>query len=89
MPSSNNPYDLINALESKYNELSSDSGSVMASSYNRGEPFDSVDQMEDIILETLGAETFLDALIKALDYDTKRDMYEYIMRCYEIPFDEE
>lgn len=43
-----------------------------------------VDAKEQAILDALGAEGAFDALSKALSYDTKEEMYDYIMRCYEI-----
>lgn len=46
--------------------------------------FEKVDAMEELIIENLGAEGALFAIIKALDYDIKEDIYNYIIRCYEI-----
>ena len=43
--------------------------------------FEKVDAMENLIIENLGNEGALFAIIKALDYDTKKDIYEYIIRC--------
>lgn len=49
--------------------------------------FEKVDAMENLIIENLGAECALDAIIRALDYDIKEDIYDYIIRCYEIEVD--
>ena len=49
--------------------------------------FENVDTMEELIIENLGAEGALFEIIKALDYDTKEDIYEYIIRCHGIEID--
>lgn len=49
--------------------------------------FEKVDTMENLIIENLGAEGALDAIIRALDYDTKEDIYDYIIRCHDIDVD--
>ena len=49
--------------------------------------FEKIDNMEDLIIENLGAEGALSAIIKALDYDTKEDIYDYIIRCNDIEID--
>ena len=49
--------------------------------------FEKVDTMEELIIENLGAEGALFAIIKALDYDTKEDIYDYIMRCHDLEID--
>ena len=46
-----------------------------------------VDTMEELIIENLGAEGALFAIIKALSYDTKEDIYDYIMRCHDLEID--
>lgn len=43
-----------------------------------------VDAMEQAIIEALGAEGALDAITRALSYDTKEDIYSYIIRCHDI-----
>lgn len=43
-----------------------------------------VDRMEEAIIEALGVEGALDAITRALSYDTKEDIYSYIMRCHDI-----
>lgn len=43
-----------------------------------------VDKMEQAIIDALGAEGALDAITRALDYDTKADIYSYIIRCHDI-----
>lgn len=43
-----------------------------------------VDKMEQAIIDALGAERALDAITRALDYDTKADIYSYIIRCHDI-----
>ena len=45
---------------------------------------ETVDKMEESIIEALGYEQAFEALSKALSYDTKEDMYKYIMRMHEI-----
>lgn len=49
--------------------------------------FEKVDTMEELIIENLGAEDALFSIIKALDYDTKADIYDYIIRCHNIEID--
>ena len=49
--------------------------------------FEKVDAMENLIIENLGAEGALFAIIKALGYDIKKDIYEYIIRCYDLEID--
>ena len=49
--------------------------------------FEKVDNMENLIIENLGVEDALYSIIKALDYDTKEDIYDYIIRCYDIEID--
>lgn len=82
MPRSNNPQDLIDALENRYEELTA-CDNITASEYI-DDQFSYVDNMEDLIIEELGIEGFVEALTKALDYDTKEEMYEYIIRVYDI-----
>ena len=43
-----------------------------------------VDKMEEFILERVGTEEFFEALTRALSYDVKNEMYEYIMREYDL-----
>ena len=49
---------------------------------------EAVDKMEEAIIEALGVEGALDAITRALSYDTKEDIYAYIMRCHAIESDE-
>lgn len=51
--------------------------------------FERVDAMEEAIIEQLGEEGALLAIIKALDTDTKEDIYKYIVRCYEVEVNED
>ena len=44
---------------------------------------------EDIIIDALGYEGAFNAVSKALDTDTKNDIYDYIIRVYELDTDEE
>lgn len=48
-----------------------------------------VDMWEEKLIEGMGVESFLDALVRALSYDTKEEMYEYIGRQYDVELDEE
>lgn len=48
-----------------------------------------VQEMEDLIINTLGTEEALNAITKALDVDTKNDIYEYIIRVYDLSNDED
>ena len=48
-----------------------------------------VDMWEEKLMEGLGAESFLDALVRALNYDVKEDVFEYIGRHYDVELDEE
>ena len=51
--------------------------------------FARINRKEEAIIEALGFEGALEAISKALSYDTKDDIYEYIIRCYEVEFEEE
>ena len=46
----------------------------------------STDAMEEEIKEALGTEEMLEAVLRALDYDTKIDVYDYIKRMYDLDF---
>ena len=48
-----------------------------------------VNAMEDKIIEALGYEEAFLSVSKALDVDTKNDVYKYIMRNWDIPMDDE
>jgi len=92
----NNIGAFLDDLEERMDELQSEglaaSTSIKSSeaiTASRGEPFDTVDAMEEAILNELGAEEFLDALTVALSYDTKAEVYKYIIRMYEVPFGDE
>ncbi len=43
-----------------------------------------VQEMEDLIIDTLGVEEALNTITKALDVDTKNDIYKYIIRVYDL-----
>lgn len=43
-----------------------------------------VDVMEQNIIDQMGAEAALQAIVRALSYDTKENVYSYICREYEI-----
>ena len=45
-----------------------------------------IDTLGEEIKEALGAEKMLDEVLKALDYDTKIDVYDYIKRMYDLDF---
>ena len=45
-----------------------------------------IDTIGEEIKEALGAEKMLDEVLKALDYDTKIDVYDYIKRMYDLDF---
>lgn len=51
--------------------------------------FARINRKEELIIEALGFEGAFDAVVKALSYDTKEDVYDYILRCYEIEDDTE
>lgn len=46
-----------------------------------------VDNSEEVLKEYLGAEGLLEAITRALSYDTKEDIYDYISRMYDIDID--
>lgn len=46
------------------------------------------DEMFDVLLETLGAEDFLNELIKALSGDEQRENFEFIARMQGIELDD-
>lgn len=48
----------------------------------------STDEMFDVLLETLGAEDFLNELVKALSSDEQRENFEFIARMYDIELDD-
>ena len=43
-----------------------------------------VDAIEERMIDYLGTEEMLLSIIKALDYDTKEDIYKYICQCHDI-----
>ena len=47
-----------------------------------------VDAIEERMIDYLGTEEMLLSIIKALDYDTKEDIYDYICRCYDIDIED-
>lgn len=51
-------------------------------------PMHLIDRLEQMILEKLGETAFIDAIQRALDYETKQDIYEYIARCYDLEVEE-
>lgn len=48
-------------------------------------PYEFIDEQQEILTEYLGTENFLDALCRAMSYDTREDLFRYICRCYEVP----
>ena len=48
-----------------------------------------IDDIEEKIKDALGTEEMLEAICKALDYDTKADIYHYIWRMYGLDEEEE
>lgn len=49
---------------------------------------DEVNDMEDLIIESMGYEGYYEAVSRALNYDTKADIYDYIIRVYELNVEE-
>lgn len=49
-----------------------------------GDDMKNLEALENLLLETLGAETMLLNVIKALDVDTKADIYEYISSMFDL-----
>ena len=47
-----------------------------------------VDAIEERMIDYLGTEEMLLSMIKALDYDTKEDIYDYICRCHDIDIED-
>lgn len=47
-----------------------------------------IDEIEMVLEETLGKEKMLNSIERALDYDTKQDIYLFIARMYEIEIGE-
>ena len=47
-----------------------------------------VDAIEERMIDYLGTEEMLLSMIKALDYDTKEDIYEYICQCHDIDIED-
>ena len=45
---------------------------------------ETVDRMEQIIIDALGEAGALDAITRALSYDVKEDIYSYIIRCHDL-----
>ena len=50
--------------------------------------FKEIDEMEERIIDALGESGALDAITAALDYDIKEDIYDYIIRNYELEDEE-
>ncbi len=57
--------------------------------YTPTHDMEEIDRLEDLILNSLGAEEAYNALCRALDYDTKREMFDYIIRMYDVEGAEE
>ena len=51
--------------------------------------FTRINRKEEAIIEELGFKEAFNAVSKALSYDTKEDIYDYIIRCYEVEIEEE
>ena len=43
-----------------------------------------VNEMEEMIVECLGVPCAFDAVLKALSYQQKEEIYSYIIRCYDL-----
>ena len=50
---------------------------------------DEVDAMEELIVESMGYEGYYESVSRALNIDTKSDIYEYIIRVYELNAEED
>ena len=48
-----------------------------------------MDKLEEKIIDALGHEQALQEISKALDYATKEDIYDYIIRMWDIDYIEE
>lgn len=46
------------------------------------------DEMFDVLLETMGAEDFLNELVKAMSSDEQRENFEFIARMWDIELDD-
>lgn len=48
-----------------------------------------IDEIENELIERVGENQLLNALLKWLSYDTKRDFYNDVCRLYDITIDDE
>ena len=48
-----------------------------------------VDAKEELIIEALGYEEAFNNLSKALSYDIKEEMYDYIIRMWDLDYNED
>lgn len=53
--------------------------------------YSEIEELSEIIEEQLGTKGFLDALLRAMSYDQREDLFRYIIREYEVvtEFEEE
>ena len=56
---------------------------------DRTNQIERVDKLEEKIIDALGHEQALQEISKALDYATKEDIYDYIIRMWDIDYIEE
>ncbi len=43
-----------------------------------------IDQQEELIIDNLGTAGALEAITRAMSYDDKKEIYDYIIRVYDI-----
>lgn len=51
--------------------------------------FEEIDKMQDEIIDALGAEGALDAVLRAMNYTDKKEIFEYIIQMYDLDEEEE
>ena len=61
---------------------------INSKSYIKSNTMSDVDDMEQLIIDALGTDGYYEAVSRALDYDTKADIYDYIIRVYDLDYEE-
>lgn len=50
--------------------------------------FKEIDKMQDKIIDILGMENALNAILKAMNYTEKKEIFEYIIQIYDLDEEE-
>ena len=62
---------------------------INSKEYIKSNTMSDVDDMEQLIIDAMGTDGYYEAVSRALDYGTKADIYDYIIRVYDLDYNEE